>query len=88
MLEFGGTLSLQRHAIRRGFRGEKFVATFKFYWNNSATIGFVPRWVGPAERRRRPRASHFGQVLNTPLRSAAELIRSPRGDRRFWSRAS
>jgi len=39
----------QRHTFRRGFRGEKYVATFKFYWNNSAIVGFVPRWIGPGD---------------------------------------
>ncbi|MFO0839721.1 MAG: RHS repeat-associated core domain-containing protein [Phycisphaerae bacterium] len=37
--------------MRRGFRGEKFVATFKFKWNGSSSTspGFLVRWLNPGD---------------------------------------
>ncbi len=35
--------------VRRGFRGDKFVATFKFKWNNDVGPGFLVRWLSPGD---------------------------------------
>jgi len=35
--------------VRRGFRGDKFVATYKFKWNGSTFPGFLVRWLSPGD---------------------------------------
>jgi hypothetical protein len=35
--------------VRRGFRGDKFVATFKFKWNADVSPGFLVRWLSPGD---------------------------------------
>ena len=35
--------------MRRGFRGDKFVATFKFKWNATTSPGFLVRWLSPGD---------------------------------------
>ena len=35
--------------IRRGFRGDKFMVTYKFQWNASTWPGLVVRWLSPGD---------------------------------------
>ncbi|MBL8880219.1 MAG: hypothetical protein JNG88_13960, partial [Phycisphaerales bacterium] len=43
--------TLDRCAVRRGFRGDKFVGTFRFQWNGSSgtSPGFLIRWLNPGD---------------------------------------
>ncbi|MFO0838006.1 MAG: hypothetical protein U1D55_05720 [Phycisphaerae bacterium] len=51
VLETFGSDYQGRCVVRRGFRGEKFVATFKFKWNGSSSTspGFLVRWLNPGD---------------------------------------
>ncbi len=40
---------LENCVIRRGVRVDKYVATFKFKWNDDTCPGFVVRWLSPRE---------------------------------------
>jgi hypothetical protein len=45
VLEARSTSYMPYHLVRRGFRGDKYVATFKFKWNGTSTPGFWVRWL-------------------------------------------
>ncbi|MFO0838005.1 MAG: hypothetical protein U1D55_05715 [Phycisphaerae bacterium] len=51
VLETFGSDYQERCVVRRGFRGEKFVATFRFKWNggSSTSPGFLVRWLNPGD---------------------------------------
>jgi hypothetical protein len=49
VLEAYGTDEVEDCIIRRGFRGDKYVATFKFTWNANTGPGWVVRWLSPGD---------------------------------------
>ena len=49
VLKFPSDNPYEMLAIRRGFRGDEFVATYKFKWNATSWPGVVVRWLNPRE---------------------------------------
>ena len=49
VLEAYGTDGVEDCIVRRGFRGDKYVATFKFTWNNDSHPGWLVRWLSPGD---------------------------------------
>jgi RHS repeat-associated protein len=49
VLEIYGTDGQEDVLMRRGFRGDKYVATFKFKWNATTSPGWVVRWLSPGD---------------------------------------
>jgi hypothetical protein len=47
VLEAYGTDGTEDCIVRRGFRGDKYVATFKFKWNGNTWPGSLVRWLSP-----------------------------------------
>jgi len=45
LLETYGSYDGWRTVVRRGFRADKYVATYKFKWSTPCKPGFVVRWV-------------------------------------------
>jgi RHS repeat-associated protein len=49
VLEIYSTDGQEDVLVRRGFRGDKYVATFKFKWNATTSPGWLVRWLSPGD---------------------------------------
>ena len=49
VIEAHATDGLEDVIVRRGFRGDLYVATFKFKWNNDSCPGWLVRWLSPGD---------------------------------------
>jgi hypothetical protein len=84
VLEIYSTDGLEDVLVRRGFRGDKYVATFKFKWNATTSPGWLVRpALDAALAAVRPRSQKGDRraPLGTPCQGCAEPRGLP-GDRR------
>jgi hypothetical protein len=52
VLETYGSCDGWRTIVRRGFRADKYVATYKFKWSTPCKPGFLVRWLDPGNSLR------------------------------------
>jgi YD repeat-containing protein len=83
VLEIYSTDGLEDVLVRRGLRGDKYVATFKFKWNATTSPGWLVRWLSPgdylaiavssSDRKARLYKREADGVLSTLVTSASAL---------------